>query len=113
MNPKLMDNDILINQARQLYVALQVEQLTRQSDRLDHLVISAYGRYQRRLNCCVLCYLTRAVDCDRYILGKLCPDKLSEQQLRQNLLNPSNFASNYLTTHEVNCHHRISSDAKL
>lgn len=85
MNPMLMDNDILINQARQLYVALQVEQQTRQSDRLDHLVISAYCRYQRRLNCCVLCYLTRVVDCDRYILEKLCPHKCAEQRLRQNL----------------------------
>ena len=86
MNPMLMDNDILINQARQLYVALQVEQQTRQSDRLDHLVISAYCRYQRRLNCCVLCYLTRPADCDRYIIGKSCSHKPSEQQLRQNLL---------------------------
>jgi hypothetical protein len=82
----LMDNDILINQARQLYVALQVEQQTQQSDRLDYLVISAYCRYQRRLNCCVLCYLTRAADCDRYILGKPCHHKPFEQQLRQNLL---------------------------
>ena len=86
MNPMLMDNDILINQARQLYVALQVEQQTRQSDRLDHLVISAYCRYQRRLNYCVLCYLTRPADCDRYIIGKSCSHKPSEQQLRQNLL---------------------------
>ena len=73
MNFMLMDNDILINQARQLYVALQIEQQTRKSDRLDHLITSAYCRYQRRLNCCVLCYLTRTTDCNRYILGKLCP----------------------------------------
>ena len=81
MNPMLMDNDILINQARQLYVALQVEQQTRQSDRLDHLVISAYCRYQRRLNCCVLCYLTRPADCDRYIIGKPCLTNLLNNSL--------------------------------
>ena len=74
-----MDNDILINQARRLYVALQVKQQTRQSDRLDRLVKSAYCRYQRRLNRCVLCYQTRVADCDRYILGKVCPHKHSKQ----------------------------------
>ena len=71
-----MDNDILINQARRLYVALQVEQ---QSDRLDHLINRAYCRYQRRLNRCALCYQTRVLDCDRYILGKFCPDNHSKQ----------------------------------
>jgi len=74
-----MDNDILINQARHLYAALQVEQQMRQIDRLDRLVMTAYCRYQRRLNRCVLCYQTRLVDCDRYILGKFCPHKHSEQ----------------------------------
>jgi hypothetical protein len=54
-----MDNDILINQARRLYATLAVEQGTRQSDRLDRLVMLAYCRYQRRLNRCVLCYQTR------------------------------------------------------
>ncbi len=71
-----MDNDILINQARRLYVALQVEQ---QSDRLDHLINRAYCRYQRRLNRCALCYQTRVLDCDRYILGKFCPGNHSKQ----------------------------------
>ena len=75
-----MDNDILINQARHLYAALQVEQQMRQIDRLDRLVMTAYCRYQRRLNRCVLCYQTRISDCDRYILGKFCPHKHSEQQ---------------------------------
>lgn len=74
-----MDNDILINQARRLYAALEVEQGTRQSDRLDHLVMRAYCRYQRRLNRCVLCYQTRVSDCDRYILGKFCPHKHSNK----------------------------------
>ena len=68
-----MDNDILINQARRLYATLAVEQGTRQSDRLDRLVMLAYCRYQRRLNRCVLCYQTRVADCDRYILVKFCP----------------------------------------
>ena len=75
-----MDNDILINQARRLYAALQVEQHTRgieQFDRLDHLVMRAYCRYQRRLNRCVLCYQTRVAECDREILGKFCPHKHS------------------------------------
>jgi hypothetical protein len=74
-----MDNDILINQARHLYAALQVEQQKRPIDRLDRLVMTAYCRYQRRLNRCVLCYQTRLVDCDRCILGKFCLHKHSEQ----------------------------------
>jgi hypothetical protein len=66
-----MDNDTLINQARQLYAKLQVKQSTRsiksktQFDRLDHLVMCAYCRYLRRLNRCVLCYQHRLSDCDR------------------------------------------------
>ena len=57
-----MDNDILINQARRLYSVLQIEEHKRgieQFDRLNRLVKSAYCRYQRRLNRCVLCYQTR------------------------------------------------------
>jgi hypothetical protein len=76
-----MDNDILINQARGLYGALQVEQQTRQSDRLDQLVISAYCRYQRRLNRCVICYQTREAECHREILGKFCPSNHSNQHI--------------------------------
>ena len=59
-----MDNDILINQARQLYVALHTRQMM-PSDRLDHLLTIAYCRYQRRLNRCVLCYQHRTYDCNR------------------------------------------------
>lgn len=73
-----MNNDILINQARRLYAALQINQQEGQSDRLDRLVNSAYCRYQRRLNHCVLCYQTRGLDCDRYISEKFCPNKLSK-----------------------------------
>jgi len=86
-----MDNDILINQARRLYAVLLVEQYTRhignkpQFDRLDHLVMCAYCRYQRRLNRCVLCYQTRVSDCDRYILGKFCPHKHSNKPSLQHL----------------------------
>ena len=66
-----MDNDTLINQARKLYVVLQVEQYARaikiktRFDRLDYLVMCAYCRYQRRLNRCVLCYQHRPKDCVR------------------------------------------------
>ncbi len=77
-----MDNDTLINQAQHLYAVLQVEQYTRslknktQFDRLDHLVMWAYCRYQRRLNRCVLCYQHRLNDCNREFFGnnrQLCP----------------------------------------
>ena len=68
-----MDNDILINQARDLYADLRVKQQMKPSDRIECLVASAYRRYQRRLNICVVCYQTRLNECDRFILGKFCP----------------------------------------
>lgn len=77
-----MDNDTLINQARQLYTLLSVEQYARSFNnntrfvRLEHLVTHAYCRYQRRLNRCVLCYQHRLTDCDRVFKKnrlKLCP----------------------------------------
>jgi hypothetical protein len=58
-----MDNDILINQARQLYVVLQTKQTP--SARIERLLTIAYWRYQRRLNRCVLCYQYRSYDCIR------------------------------------------------
>jgi hypothetical protein len=78
-----MDNDTLVNQARNLYAVLEVRQHTRgigQFDRLDQLVISAYCRYQRRLNRCVICYQKRETECHREILGKFCPSKLSASE---------------------------------
>lgn len=65
-----MDNDILINEARHLYVVLLVERLVQSIKRsrfecLDRAVINAYCRYQRRLNRCVLCYRSRLNDCSR------------------------------------------------
>ncbi|MBD9361492.1 hypothetical protein [Methylomonas fluvii] len=66
-----MDNDILINQARQLYAALHASQLRLMPlnpgawARLERLLSSAYCRYQRRLNRCVLCYQYRKHDCIR------------------------------------------------
>ncbi|PKD41954.1 hypothetical protein CWO84_02705 [Methylomonas sp. Kb3] len=66
-----MDNDILIDQARQLYAALHARQIGLLApnltalDRLERLIFSAYGRYQRRLNRCALCYQTRTHDCER------------------------------------------------
>lgn len=66
-----MDNDILIDQARQLYAALHARQIRLFTpnptalDRLERLVFSAYSRYQRRLNRCALCYQTRKHDCVR------------------------------------------------
>ena len=71
-----MDNDTLINQARHLYAALVVEQYARSIEnktrfkRLDHAVMCAYCRYQRRLNRCVLCYQHRSFDCYRDFLEK-------------------------------------------
>jgi hypothetical protein len=82
-----MDNDILINQARNLYAVLEVRQHTwgiGQSDRLNYLVISAYCRYQRRLNRCVLCYQTRETECHREILGKFCSSNHSNQDIENN-----------------------------
>ena len=66
-----MDNDTLINQARHLYAVLHVKQYAlsienkTRFDRLDHAVLCAYCRYQRRLNRCVLCYQYRLNDCPR------------------------------------------------
>jgi hypothetical protein len=79
-----MDNDTLINQARDLYAALYVEQYARsienktKFDRLEDLVTHAYCRYQRRLNRCVLCYQFRLNDCFRDFCEKrrrFCPAK--------------------------------------
>lgn len=63
-----MDNDVLINQARQLYANLCVRQgvsCNENKFKLERLLISAYDRYQRRLNRCVLCYRYRTYDCLR------------------------------------------------
>jgi len=77
-----MDNDTLINQARHLYAVLHVEQYVRSMEnktrfnRLDHAVMCAYCRYQRRLNRCVLCYQYRLNDCIREFCGErrqFCP----------------------------------------
>jgi hypothetical protein len=77
-----MDNDILINQARNLYVALHVEQHALSAEdkirfnRLEAMVIQAYCRYQRRLNRCALCYQSRNSECFREFFGnkrRLCP----------------------------------------
>ena len=68
--------DTLLNQARDLYTALYVEQFTQsidnkaRGDRLNKLVMRAYCRYQRRLNYCVLCYEYRINDCGREALWK-------------------------------------------
>jgi hypothetical protein len=77
-----MDNNTLINEARQLYAALEVEQHTQfignkaRFNRLEHVVVCAYCRYQRRLNRCVLCYQHRLTECFRDIFGvkrQFCP----------------------------------------
>lgn len=66
-----MDNDILIDQARQLYAKLLFKEisLSMASDfapeRIDRLIVCAYLRYLRRLNRCVLCYRHRRYDCIR------------------------------------------------
>jgi len=65
-----MDNDTLINQARKIYAELLVKRymLSLEStsiDRLNYVVKSAYCRYVRRLNRCVVCYQQRLNDCNR------------------------------------------------
>lgn len=66
-----MDNDLLIDQARQLYATLHGMQATLSSEntsgfeRLERLISYAYCRYQRRLNRCALCYQHRNYDCIR------------------------------------------------
>ena len=66
-----MNNDTLIDQARQLYASLHIEQYAlsignkTRLERLDHLVIQAFCRYQGRLSRCVLCYQHRLQDCPR------------------------------------------------
>jgi hypothetical protein len=75
-----MDNDLLINEARQLYAVLQARQAklrladnTNWLTRLERLIIGAYCRYQRRLNRCVLCYQQRNYDCIRIPGEKIIP----------------------------------------
>ena len=73
-----MDNDILINQARQLYAALCSKLITTadsNANRLEGLLITAQCRYQRRLNRCVLCYRYRTHDCIRDPGKKVIPCK--------------------------------------
>lgn len=81
-----MDNDLLINEARQLYAQLQARQAklrladpkNRQA-RLEPLIIGAYCRYQRRLNRCVLCYRQRNYDCIRIPGEKIFPCQPPQQ----------------------------------
>lgn len=71
-----MDNDTLIDQARQLYAMLCVRQAmppNENNSRLERLLFSAYCRYQRRLNRCVLCYQYRNYDCIREPGKKIIP----------------------------------------
>ncbi len=71
-----MDNDVLIDQARLLYAALCIRQLSISNEgqsRLERLLASAYCRYQRRLNRCVVCYQYRAKTCIRNPGGKNVP----------------------------------------
>ncbi len=82
-----MDNDILINQARQLYAFLQTKQITSSTNtlvRLERLISHAYLRYQRRLNRCALCYQHRIYDCIRAPGGKHIPCKPRNQRQIKN-----------------------------
>jgi len=64
-----MNNDTLINQARSLYAALEVEQNEcafkneKRFARLARITMLARIRYQRRLNHCVVCSGTRDCEC--------------------------------------------------
>ncbi len=68
---KFLNNDKLINEARKLYADLSVERYVgslenqRRCIKLDRLISSAYCRYLRRLNRCVLCYHKSLEDCSR------------------------------------------------
>ena len=80
-----MDNDLLINEARQLYADLQARQAKLRLAgnknwlaRLEPLIIGAYCRYQRRLNRCVLCYQQRNYDCIRIPGEKVIPCQLHQ-----------------------------------
>lgn len=72
-----MDNDILIDQARQLYAALLVKQSRSMPknitvlERFERLINGAYCRYQRRLNRCATCFQHRQYDCIRLAGEKL------------------------------------------
>ena len=70
-----MDNDILIDQARQLYASLLSKQVAPANnlERLDRLARCAYCRYVRRLNRCAICYQHRTYDCNRDSGGKSIP----------------------------------------
>ena len=81
-----MDNDTLINQARDLYAVLHIKQnllfLENKTrfERFDHAVTNAYCRYQRRLNRCVSSYQYRLKDCSRELLEKerrFCPEDIN------------------------------------
>ena len=78
-----MDNDILIDQARQLYANLESRQISSSRlDRLERLSANAYRRYQRRLNRCAICYLSRNYDCVREAGKKIVP--CARRQANQN-----------------------------
>lgn len=63
----IMDNDTLIDQARRLYARLLIKRHSeiQPNRRLDQMLITAYARYQRRLNRCAICYRYRLYDCNR------------------------------------------------
>jgi hypothetical protein len=91
-----MDNDILINQARQLYVFLHTKQITSSATilaRLERLISYAYLRYQRRLNRCALCYQHRAYNCIRAPGEKHIPCKpRNQRQFTNSVDSPHNKA---------------------
>lgn len=78
-----MNNDTLIDQARDLYATLNVAQTRSienkpRFERLERTAVHAYYRYLRRLNRCVLCYQYRLHDCIRELFGKnrkSCPGR--------------------------------------
>jgi len=67
MKGQSLDNDALINQARELYATLLIRRNAHPiaSDRIDSLILSAHRRYVRRLNRCAVCYRHRLYDCNR------------------------------------------------
>lgn len=75
---KFLNNDKLINEARQLCAKLSTELYLKsiydihRSNKLEHLLINAYCRYQRRLNRCVLCTDENCSRDPTHIRKKIC-----------------------------------------
>jgi len=75
---KFLNNDKLINEARDLYAKLSNERYLKsiydkhRSNQLEHLIINAYQRYQRRLNRCAICIDENCARDPKQIRKRIC-----------------------------------------